>query len=118
MAYKGNKLSFGEFGLKALTCGWVRAQQIEAARVAISRSVKKGGKIYIRIFPDKSITKKPAEVRMGKGKGAPEGWVAVVKPGRMLFEMEGVSQEVATRALTLAGHKLCVKSKVVVREGL
>ena len=118
LAYKGNKLSFGEFGLKALTCGWVRAQQIEAARVAISRSVKKGGKIYIRIFPDKSITKKPAEVRMGKGKGAPEGWVAVVKPGRMLFEMEGVSLEVATRALTLAGHKLCVKSKVVVRAGL
>jgi len=118
LAYKGNKLSFGEFGLKALTCGWVKAQQIEAARVAISRSVKKGGKIYIRIFPDKSITKKPAEVRMGKGKGAPEGWVAVVKPGRMLFEMEGVSQDVARRALTLASHKLCVKSKVVVREGL
>ena len=118
LAWKGASLSFGEFGLKALKCGHLTSQQIEAGRVAISRSVKKGGKVWIRVFPDKSITKKPAEVRMGKGKGNPELWVAVVKPGRILYEMEGVSKEVAIEALTLAGHKLSVKTKIVFREGI
>ena len=105
-AYRGSTLEFGDYGLQALECGRLTAQQIEAARIAITRHVKRGGKIWIRIFPDKPITKKPAETRMGKGKGAPEGWVAVVKPGKILYEMEGVAEDVAAEAFRLAGHKL------------
>ena len=116
IAHRGSEVSFGTFGLQAMEPGWVSNRQIEACRVAISRSVKRGGKIWIRIFPDKPITKKPAETRMGKGKGAPEQWVAVVKPGRMLFELEGVTREVAESAMALAAAKLSVKSKFVVRE--
>ena len=101
---KGSRLEFGDYGLQALECGIMSAQQIEAARVAITRHVKRGGKIWIRVFPDKPITKKPAETRMGKGKGAPEAWVAVVKPGRILYEMEGVGESVAAEAFRLAGH--------------
>jgi large subunit ribosomal protein L16 len=116
LAHRGSDLSFGHFGLQALEPGWVTSRQIEACRVAMTRHIKRGGKVWIRIFPDKPITKKPAETRMGKGKGSPEGWVAVVKPGRMLFELEGVSREVAERALALASAKLAVKTKFVVRE--
>ena len=112
---RGSTLNFGEFGLQAIECGNVSARQIEAARVAMTRHVKRGGKMWIRIFPDKPITKKPAEVRMGKGKGAPEGWVAVVRPGRILYEMEGVSREMAKEALRLASHKLSVKTRFVER---
>jgi large subunit ribosomal protein L16 len=112
-AVRGSRLSFGEFGLKALDPQWITARQIEAARVAMTRYVKRSGKIWIRIFPDKPITKKPAETRMGKGKGAPEYWVAVVKPGRILFEMDGVSEEVAREALRLAAHKLPIRTKFV-----
>lgn len=112
----GAKVDFGEYGLKALSDGWVTARQIEAARVAMTRRVKRGGKIFIRIFPDKPITKKPAEVRMGKGKGAPEEWVAVVKPGRIMFEIEGVEEGLAREAITLAGHKLPLKTKFVKRD--
>ncbi len=111
----GTSLNFGEFGLKALQDGWITARQIEATRIAITRKVKRGAKIWIRLFPDKPITKKPAEVRMGKGKGAPESWVAVVKPGRILFEIEGVSEELAREAVRLAGHKLPIKTKFVKR---
>lgn len=114
-AYKGNTLEFGDYGLQALECGFMSAQQIEAARVAITRYVKRGGKIWIRIFPDKPFTKKPAETRMGKGKGAPEGWVAVVKPGRILYEMEGVGEKVAAEAFRLAGHKLPFPTRFVSR---
>jgi large subunit ribosomal protein L16 len=110
-------VTFGEYGLKALESGWVTDRQIEAGRVAITRFVKRGGKIWIRVFPDKPITKKPAETRMGKGKGAPEGWVAVVRPGKILYEMEGVTEEVAQEAMRLAAHKLSVKSKFVKRFG-
>jgi large subunit ribosomal protein L16 len=116
LARRGSEVSFGHFGLQALEPGWVSNRQIEACRVAISRSVKRGGKIWIRIFPDKPITKKPAETRMGKGKGSPEQWVAVVKPGRMMFELEGVPRDVAEKAMALAAAKLSVKSKFVVRE--
>jgi len=116
-ALRGSKVSFGEFGLKTLEPGWISSQQIEAARIAMTRHVKRGGKIWIRIFPDKPITKKPAETRMGKGKGAPEFWVAVVKPGRVLYEMEGVAQDVAREAFRLAAQKLPVKTKFVTREG-
>lgn len=116
-AIRGAEVSFGEYGLKALEAGWISSQQIEAARIAMTRHVKRGGKIWIRIFPDKPITKKPAETRMGKGKGAPEYWVAVVKPGRVLYEMEGVSEEVAREAFRLAAHKLPVGTKFVTREG-
>src|SRR6187455_2942374 len=116
IALRGSTLAFGDFGLKALEPGWVTNRQIEAARVTLARSVKRGGKIFIRIFPDKPVTKKPAETRMGKGKGNPEGWVAVVKPGRMIFEIEGVTEELAKEALRLAGNKLSVKTKVVKRE--
>lgn len=116
LAHRGSEVSFGHYGLQAMEPGWVSNRQIEACRVAISRSVKRGGKIWIRIFPDKPITKKPAETRMGKGKGSPEQWVAVVKPGRMMFELEGVSREVAEKAMALAAAKLSVKSKFVVRE--
>lgn len=116
LAYRGSEVSFGEFGLKALEPGWITARQIEASRIAISRHVKRGGKIWIRIFPDKPVTAKPAETRMGKGKGSPEYWVAVVKPGRIMFEIEGVTPEMAKRALWLASQKLPIKCKVVARE--
>jgi large subunit ribosomal protein L16 len=115
-AYRGGTLAFGDFGLQALECSRVTARQIEAARIAMTRYVKRGGKVWIRIFPDKPITKKPAETRMGKGKGNPEEWVAVVKPGRMLYEMEGVSPKVARSALRLAAHKLPLRTRVVERE--
>ncbi len=111
----GTNIDFGEFGLKALADAWITSRQIEAARIALTRKVKRGGKIWIRVFPDKPITKKPAEVRMGKGKGAPEMWVAVVKPGRILFELEGVPEELAREAIRLAGHKLPIKTKFVKR---
>jgi large subunit ribosomal protein L16 len=113
---RGNKLSFGDYGLQALTPGWITSRQIESARIAITRHVKRGGKVWIRIFPDKPITKKPAETRMGKGKGSPEAWVAVVKPGRVLYELEGVSESVAREAMRLASHKLPVKTRILVRE--
>ena len=115
-AQRGSTLSFGEYGLKALEPGWVTNRQIEAARVSLARSVKRGGKIFIRIFPDKPVTKKPAETRMGKGKGSPESWVAVVKPGRVMFELSGVPEPLAREALRLAGNKLSVKTKIVKRE--
>ena len=113
----GALVSFGEFGLKALEPGWVTSRQIESARVAISRAMSRTGKLWIRIFPDKPITKKPAETRMGKGKGAPEDWVAVVKPGRVMFELSGVTTEMAKEALRRAGHKLPIKTKFVERLG-
>lgn len=116
LAYRGSDVSFGDFGLKALEPGWITARQIEAARIAISRHVKRGGKIWIRLFPDKPVTKKPAETRMGKGKGAPEYWVAVVKPGRVMFEIEGVAPELAKDALKLASQKLPINCKIVARE--
>ena len=112
-AYRGSSLAFGNFGLAASVCGRIRSRQIEASRIAMSRFIKRGGKIWIRIFPDKPITKKPAEVRMGKGKGNPEEWVAVIKPGRILFEMEGVDEKTARRALTLAAHKLPMRTRIV-----
>lgn len=114
-AYRGGKLNFGEFGLQATECGWISSRQIEAARIAMTRHVKRGGKMWIRIFPDKPISKKPAEVRMGKGKGAPEGWVAVIRPGKILYEMEGVDREMAQEAFRLAAHKLPLKTKFVER---
>jgi large subunit ribosomal protein L16 len=116
-AAKGQQqVHFGDFGLKALEPGWVTNRQIEASRVAMTREMKRGGKVWIRIFPDKPITKKPAETRMGKGKGNPEGWVAVVKPGRVLFEIEGISEDLAKKALALASAKLPVKTRFVKRE--
>ena len=115
-AYRGNKVSFGEFGLQTTECGWISNRQIESARVAMTRHIKRGGKVWIRIFPDKPITSKPAETRMGKGKGNPEGWVAVVKPGRMMFELEGVPEEMARRAMELAAAKLPVATQFVARE--
>jgi large subunit ribosomal protein L16 len=114
-AWRGSSLSFGDFGLKAMECGWVTNRQIEAARIAMTRFIKRGGKVWIRIFPDKPITKKPPETRMGKGKGAPEAWVAVIKPGRVLFEMEGVAPEIAAEAMRLAAQKLSVPTKFVTR---
>lgn len=116
-AQAGNRVAFGDYGLKSIEDGWVTARQIEAARIAITRHVKRGGKLWIRIFPDKPITKKPLETRMGHGKGAPEGWVAVIRPGRILYEMEGVSLDVAKEAFRLAAHKLPVKTKLVARYG-
>lgn len=116
-AYKGCNLNFGDFALQSLECGRITARQIEAARIAVTRFVKRGGKVWIRIFPDKPVTKKPAETRMGKGKGNPEEWVAVIKPGRILYEMEGVTSAEAKEALTLAAHKLPLKTKFVTREG-
>jgi large subunit ribosomal protein L16 len=116
-AWRGSDLSFGEYGLKAMECAWITDRQIEASRVAISRFIKRGGKLWIRIFPDKPYTKKPAETRMGKGKGAPEKWVAVVKPGRIMFEMAGVDLATAKEAMTLAAHKLPIPTKFVTREG-
>jgi large subunit ribosomal protein L16 len=115
-AWRGSTLSFGDFGLKALDCGWVTNRQIEAARIAMTRFIKRGGKVWIRVFPDKPITKKPPETRMGKGKGAPEAWVVVIKPGKVLFEMEGVTAETAQEAMRLAAMKLSVPTKFVVRE--
>lgn len=114
-ATRGASVEFGEYGLKALEPAWITSRQIEAARVAMTRHIKRGGRVWIRIFPDKPVTKKPAETRMGKGKGAPEFWVAVVKPGRILFEVEGVSREVAQEAIRLAAHKLPIKSRFVSR---
>ena len=114
-AYRGGEVSFGDFGLQSLECGWLTARQIEAGRIAMTRHVKRGGKVWIRVFPDKPITKKPAETRMGKGKGPPEGWVAVVKPGRMIYELEGVPREVAQEAMRLASHKMPVKTRFVAR---
>ena len=116
MAYRGSDLEFGEYGLQAVECGYVTARQIEASRVAMTRFIKRGGKIWIRIFPDKPLSKKPAETRMGKGKGNPEEWVSVVKPGRMLYEMEGVERAVAQEALRLAAFKLPIKTKFIERE--
>lgn len=116
VARRGNTVAFGTFGLAAQEPGWVTSRQIEAARIAMTRYIKRGGKVWIRIFPDKPISKKPAEVRMGKGKGSPEAWVAVVKPGRVMFELEGVPRDVAQSAMALAAAKLSVKSKFVVRE--
>jgi large subunit ribosomal protein L16 len=115
-ATRGNTVAFGHYGLQALEPGWVTNRQIEAARVALTRTIKRGGKVWIRIFPDKPITKKPAETRMGKGKGSPEGWVAVVKPGRIMFELEGVAPDVAQKAMGLAAAKFGIKTKFVVRE--
>ncbi|MBI3933468.1 MAG: 50S ribosomal protein L16 [Acidobacteria bacterium] len=115
MAYRGAELEFGDYGLKAMEVAWITDRQIEASRIAMTRSIKRGGRIWIRLFPDKPITKKPAETRMGKGKGAPEGWVAVVRPGKILFEMEGVPLDVAKQAMALASHKLPIKTKFVSR---
>ena len=118
LASRGNSLNFGDYGLQASQCGWLTTRQIEAARVTMTRHIKRGGKIWIRIFPDKPITKKPAETRMGKGKGAPEDWVAVIQPGRILYEMEGVTRETAVEAFRLAAHKLPLRTKFIEREGL
>jgi len=118
LAYRGGNLAFGEFGLQTLDPAWLDSRQIEAARVAITRHIKRGGKLWIRVFPDKPISKKPAETRMGKGKGNPEFWVAVVKPGRVLFELEGVTPDVAKQAFRLAGSKLPVKTKFLQAEGV
>ena len=115
LAHRGSSVAFGEYGLQALEPAWVTSRQIEAARVAITRSLGRGGKVWIRIFPDKPVTAKPAETRMGKGKGSPEFWVSVVKPGRIMFEIEGVQQESAREAMRLAGHKLPVKTRLVER---
>lgn len=114
-ATRGNKIAYGEFGLQALEPGWITSNQIEAARIAMTRYTKRGGKVWIKIFPDKPVTEKPAETRMGSGKGSPEFWVAVVKPGRIMFEIAGVSEEVAREALRLASHKLPIKTKIVAR---
>ena len=116
IATRGHTVAFGHYGLQALEPGWVSSRQIEAARVALTRHIKRGGKVWIRIFPDKPITKKPAETRMGKGKGSPEGWVAVVKPGRIMFELEGIERPLAEKAMALAAAKLSVKTKFVARE--
>lgn len=115
-ATRGNKVAYGDFGLQALEPAWITSNQIEAARVAMTRYTKRGGQVWIKIFPDKPITEKPAETRMGSGKGSPEYWVAVVKPGRVMFEIGGVSEEIAREALRLAAHKLPIKTKVIVRE--
>ena len=112
----GNDLNFGDFGLQAVECGWLSSRQIEAGRRAMTRYIKRGGKIWIRVFPDKPLTAKPAETRMGKGKGSPDSWVAVVKPGTILYEMEGVSEEIAREALRLAAHKLPLSTKFIARE--
>ncbi len=116
LAERGSELSFGNYGLKAVECGWLSTREIEAARVAMTRFIKRGGKIWIRVFPDKPITKKPAETRMGSGKGNPEDWVAVIKPGRILYEMEGVTDEVAKEAFRLAAHKISIPTRFVKRD--
>ena len=118
LATRGQKISFGDYGLQALEPGWITARQLEAARVAMTRHVKRGGKIWIRVFPDKPVTKKPLETRMGKGKGAPEEWVVVIKPARILYEIEGVTREIAEEAFRLAAHKLPLKTRFVSREML
>ncbi|OGB64925.1 MAG: 50S ribosomal protein L16 [Caldithrix sp. RBG_13_44_9] len=115
-AHSGSTITFGQYGLKALEAYWITSRQIEAARIAMTRHIKRGGKVWIRIFPDKPVTKKPAETRMGKGKGAPEFWVAVVKPGRVMFEIEGVTEDIAKEAMRLASHKLPIKTRFVSRE--
>ena len=115
-AWRGSTISFGEYALKAMDCGWITSRQIEAARIAMTRFIKRGGKVWIRLFPDKPITKKPAETRMGKGKGAPEEWVAVIRPGKILFEMEGVAPDIAEEAMRLAAHKIPMKTRFVKRE--
>ena len=117
MTKGGSGLHFGEFGIQALEPGWLSARQIEAARIAMTRKIKRGGKVWINIFPDKPVTQKPAETRMGSGKGSPEGWVAVIKPGRVMFELAGVPEPLAREAMRLAGHKLPIKTKFVRREG-
>jgi large subunit ribosomal protein L16 len=117
-AWRGSEVSFGDFGLQAVECGWITDRQIEAGRVSMTRFIKRGGKIWIRVFPDKPITKKPAETRMGKGKGAPEGWVAVVRPGKVLYEMEGIPQDKAKEAIALAASKLPIKTRFVQRFGV
>ena len=114
-AWRGSDIAFGEFGLKAMEPGWISDRQIEAARVAMTRFIKRGGKIWVRLFPDKPVTKKPAETRMGKGKGAPEFWVAVVRPGKILFEMEGVKEEIAKEAMRLAANKISIHTKFITR---
>ena len=114
-AYRGSSLVFGDFGLQATECGHMSAQQIEAARIAVTRHVKRGGKVWIRVFPDKPFTKKPAETRMGKGKGAPEGWVALIKPGRIIYELEGIEKDIAVEAFRLAGHKLPFATRFISR---
>ena len=116
VASRGNKVSYGEFGIQALEPGWITGNQIEAARIAMTRYTKRGGKVWIKIFPDKPVTEKPAETRMGSGKGSPEYWVAVVKPGRVMFEIAGVSEEVAREALRLAQHKLPIKTRIITKE--
>lgn len=115
ISVRGSEVSFGEYGLKAMETGWITNRQIEAARIAITRHMRRGGKVWIRVFPDKPVTVKPAETRMGKGKGSPDHWVAVVKPGRVMFEVEGISEEIAHEAMRLAGHKLPIRTKVVER---
>jgi large subunit ribosomal protein L16 len=115
-AWRGSSIAFGEYALKAMDCGWITSRQIEAARIAMTRFIKRGGKVWIRLFPDKPITKKPAETRMGKGKGAPEEWVAVIRPGKILFEMEGVGLDIAQQAMRLAAHKIPMKTRFVARE--
>ena len=117
-AWRGSTLAFGDFGLQAIDRGWITAREIEAARVALTRHIKRGGRVWVRIFPDKPLTKKPAETRMGKGKGSPEVWVAVIKPGRMLFEMEGVAPEIAREALRLAAQKISIPTQVRERGGM
>lgn len=117
-ANKGNEISFGEFGLQAQEAGWINSRQIEAARIAMTRYIKRGGKVWIRVFPDNPVTVKPAETRMGKGKGSPEFWVAAIKPGRVLFEMAGVLEETAREAMRLASHKLPFKTKIIKRVGM
>jgi large subunit ribosomal protein L16 len=117
-AWRGSSLAFGDFGLKVMECGWITDRQIEAARVAMTRSIKRGGKVWIRLFPDKPITKKPAETRMGKGKGAPDQWVCVIRPGKILFEMEGVDLVIAKEAMRLAAAKIGIPTKLVTRQGL
>ncbi|MBD3308814.1 50S ribosomal protein L16 [candidate division KSB3 bacterium] len=114
-AYRGSEVNFGQYGLQALEAGWITDRQIEAARVAMTRKIKRAGRVWIRIFPDKAVTSKPAETRMGKGKGSPDHWVAVVKPGRIMYEMEGVPEELAREAFRLAAHKLPIKTKFVER---
>lgn len=114
-AWRGSSLAFGDYGLKAMRCGWITDRQIEAARIAMTRFIKRGGKVWIRMFPDKPITKKPAETRMGKGKGAPEQWVCVIRPGKILFEMEGVPKDIATEAMRLAAQKLSLPCKMIFR---
>lgn len=115
IAFRGSDVSFGDYGLQATECGWLTARQIEAGRIAMTRHVKRGGQVWIRVFPDKPISKKPLETRMGRGKGAPEEWVAVIRPGRILYEIEGVDEAVAVEAMRLAGHKLPISTKVLKR---